>query len=380
MKKLILSVLAIAALVSCSKFETTYEQENEIGFAPASKNITKAAMSGEMPATQNLSIWAFWNGVDGSVENPVEDYADYTDQYLNNAEFENRSGANWGGANNTKYPWPTNGALVFAGYNRPKGTTTTTGDGENQTTIYTPAELAASYNYTNNTMTFTGYSQSNDIANTFDLCWFGRTSASYNNRNSGDAVTVTLNHALTWITIKVRGDQSVIDNWTITSMTLQDVYTTATGVCSTNTETNDDGTTTTNHTASWSDYDEDSKENFNIGAHEMVIKTNALTYETTKVVNGNAEPLNGIVVIPQVPVNLYVEYKYTVAGNVKTGNTTVPLTLTNTKDENNNNNTTIAKWESGKHYTYTLVFKANEILVAPNYGAWTDVNNTVTVE
>ena len=384
MKKIILSVLAIAALSSCSKFETTYEQENEIGFAPASKNITKAAMEGAMPASQNLSIWAFWDndGQTGAVlETATNDnkniYSNYTDTYLANAEFENRSGANWGGANNTKYPWPTNGALVFAGYNRPKGTTTTTGDGENQTTTYTPADLDASYDYTNNTMTFTGYTQSNDIANTFDLCWFGRTSASYNNRNSGAAVPVTLNHALTWITIKVKGDQSVINNWKITYMKLIDVFTTATGVCSTTTVTNG-GTTTITNSASWDNYVESSKQEYKIGDYEQGLYTNAQVYESTVNTEDEGE---GIVVIPQTPVNLYVEYKYTVAGNVKTGNSTVPLTLTNTKNENNVNNTTIAKWESGKHYTYTLVFKANEILVAPYYGAWTDVpNSTVTVE
>ena len=365
MKKLGLAILAAATLIaSCTKMDVAYEQENEIGFAPASKKVTKAAMEGTMPTTQNLSIWAYWNGVNGSVEDAAT-YANYTDQYLNNAEFESRTGTSWGGANNTQYPWPTNGALVFAGYNRPKGTTTTIGEGENQTTTYTPATLAASYDFTNNTMTFTGYTQSNDIANTFDLCWFGRTAGSYNNRVSGSAVPVTLNHALTWITIQIKGDASVVNNWKVTSMTLQDVYTTATGVCSTSTT---DGVTT--NTAAWSTYS--NKADYVIGTTTQEIYTNEEAYESTE---------NGIVVIPQEPANLYVTYEYAVAGSTKTGYATIPLTLTNTKDENNAANTTITKWASGKHYTYTLVFKANEILVAPSYGTWgTPIDNTITVE
>ena len=38
------------------------------------------------------------------------------------------------------------------------------------------------------------------------------------------------------------------------------------------------------------------------------------------------------------------------------------------------------KIRSGYKYIYTLTFKANEILIAPSYGAWDSVNQGVTVE
>lgn len=358
MKKLILSVLAIAALVSCSKFETTYEQENEIGFAPASKNITKAAMTGTLETSNNLGIWAYWNGVNGSAPEATATYANYTDAYLSDAEFEYRSGSNWGGKNQA-YPWPTNGALVFAGYNKPR-----TG---------TPTVTATYSGLADNTLTFTDYTQSTDISETFDLCWFGKTASSYNNRTSNSAVSVTMAHALTWITINVKGDATTAPNegnkWIITKATLKNVNTKGTGTC----VIGNNGPSAT--------WNSGTSANITIKSAEQSLTQTAAAYESTT---------NGIVVIPQTPVQLEIEYKYPVSGNTyKLGKSTINLTLNHPetdktyKDENGDNITNdkkISTWESGKHYTYTLVFKANEILVAPNYGAWTDVNNTVTVE
>ena len=124
MKKIFFSIVALAALAACTKSEVAYEQPAEIGFAPAVKNITKAAMAegATLNTTDNLGIWAFWNGIGGEIEDEGATYGDYTDTYLSDALFVNRSSsANWGG--DTPYPWPTNGALVFAGYNKPEEAT-----------------------------------------------------------------------------------------------------------------------------------------------------------------------------------------------------------------------------------------------------------------
>ena len=358
MKKIFFSIVAIAALAACTKSEVAYEAPQEIGFAPAVKNITKAAMTGTLNTTDNLGIWAYWNGVNGSVESSAT-YSNYTDSYLANALFVNRTTtngetttatANWGGE--TSYPWPTNGALVFAGYNKPAGATFT-----------------ANYNgLENNTMTFNNYTQSTNLAETFDLCWFGRTTASYNNRTNGTPVSVTMSHALTWITINIKGDANTAPAgegakpWVVTKATLLQVNTVGTtGTCIVDANGKAKATWTSS-TAS----------DVLIKSGDQNLTTDGTAYESVA---------NGVVVIPQTPVKLEIEYKYPVGNGYKPGKTTIDLTLDGTKKEDGTTaNTKITSWESGTHYTYTLVFKANEILVAPSYGGWESVDSTVTVE
>ena len=363
MKKIFFSVLAIAAMAACTKSEVQYETPGEIGFAPAVKNVTKAANgSGVLDASNNLGIWAYWNGVNGSIPEDAATYANYTDTYLNDALFVNRTKvegesvtatANWGGQ--TSYPWPTNGALVFAGYNKPATGT-----------------VNASYAFSTNTMTFTNYTQSTTLDNTFDLCWFGRTASSYNNRTTGGAVAVTMSHALTWITINVKGDASTAGTWKITGITLKDVKTTGTGTCVFNTVLVD-GKETVKASATWETTE--AKSDITLTENPAyTLTTDAEPYESVE---------NGLVVIPQTPVQLEVTYQYPVGDSMKDGKATIDLTLTNQKNANDEDKpfaSTIDTWLSGTHYTYTLVFKANEILIAPSYGAWDSVNQSVTVE
>ena len=364
MKKIFISIVAVAALAACSKSEVAYEASAEIGFAPAVKNVTKAAMNGTLNTSDNLGIWAYWNGIKGLVENAAT-YANYTDSYLADALFVNRTTTSWGGQ--TSYPWPTNGALVFAGYNKPEGATFT----------------AAYSGLTGNTMTFTNYTQSTDLANTFDLCWFGKTAASYNNRTDGSAVSVTMSHALTWITIKIKGDVNTAPTgedampWKVTKATLLNVNTVGTtGTCIFDASDNNKAK------ATWTSTTPD----------DITIQTSAVTKDNNGVITGGGTALtttavayesteNGLVVIPQTPVSLEIEYIYPVSGVYKEGKTTVNLTLEGTKKEDGTtDNTKINTWLSGTHYTYTIVFKANEILVAPSYGTWTESNQSVTVE
>lgn len=368
MKKIFFSIVALAALAACTKSEVAYEASQEIGFAPAVKNITKAANeSGVLDTSNDLGIWAFWNGIDGEIEEEGATYGEYTDTYLSDALFVNRSSsANWGG--DTPYPWPTNGALVFAGYNKPEEATFTA----------TYSGLA------DDTMTFTNYTQSTNLAETFDLCWFGKTANSYNYRASAStAVPVTMSHALTWITIKVKGDSNTAPTgvgalpWKVTKATLLDVNTVGTtGTCIFDASDNNKAkatwtsTTPANITVQTSAVTKDGNGLITDGG--TALTTSAVAYESTE---------NGLVVIPQTPVMLELEYIYPVSGVYKEGKTTVNLTLEGTKKEDGTTeNTKINTWLSGTHYTYTIVFKANEILVAPSYGTWTESNQSVTVE
>jgi hypothetical protein len=198
-----------------------------------------------------------------------------------------------------------------------------------------------SYVLASDTMTFTDYTNNNE----FDLCWFGRTASSYNYRATGEAVPVELSHALTWITVKVYGEGTPVANWNITSITLADVVASGTATCN--------------------------------GATKKAIWTPATTeatktiYSGTRTITDAPAELTNNVIIPSLPLQLTVNYSFAVQGQTKTDSKTVSLKL-------NEGNT--QAWESGVHYTYTLFFKGNEILVAPSYGEWTPKDQTVTVE
>lgn len=334
MKKIFISLLAVAALAACTKSEVAYEAPGEIGFAPFTGNITKASgMSGELADDQKLGIYAFWDN-DGTA-GTVSDFTAYNDNYLVNALFKQKtvttttgsSVTAWGGANEA-YPWPVNGALVFAGYTTPDDAVLTT-------------DTAVEYLLAADVMTFKNYANTNE----FDLCWFGRTASSYNYRATGDAVPVELSHALTWITVKVYGEGTPVGNWNITSITLANVVASGTATCNGATKK-----------ATW------------VAATTEATKT---IYSGTHTITDSPSELTNNVIIPSLPLQLTVNYSFAVQGQTKTDSKTVSLEL-------NEGNT--QAWESGVHYTYTLQFKGNEILVAPSYAEWATSDQTVTVE
>lgn len=328
MKKLFISLFAVAAVAACTKSEVAYEAPNEIGFAPVTGNVTKASgKSGALDANQELGVWAYWDK-DGAVETQISDFTKYDDAYLVNALFVNKSGTSWGAPANNSYPWPVNGSLVFAGYTTPGDTTL--------------GAAAVGYVLSTDTMTFTGYENTNE----FDLCWFGRTAASYNNKSNGTAVTVNLAHALSWVSVAVCGEGNTIGNWTIKSIELGNVISKGTATCKAK-------------TATWSSSQEGTKSIYT-GSHTLTAGTTVNNKITGTKLSDN-------VLIPSKDVTLTVNYEFLVNGVSKSDSKTLTLN-------------TAATWESGKHYTYTLVFKSNEILVAPSYDNWGTSDNTVTVE
>ena len=350
MRRIIMTLCAAAAIVACSKTEVQYEAAGEIGFMPVKGNITKAAgLTGTLNSDHRLGIWAFWDA-DGVAEEPTTTgdvtipitYTNYTDPYLVNALFSNVGSNNWGAPNGLSYPWPNNGALVFAGYTTPNGAVwpLDTAD-ENDTDV--------SYTLGTDVMVFTNY----DNTSEFDLCWFGRTAKSYNNRADGAAVGVTLNHALSWVSIAVYGEGSAVGSYTITSITLDQIPTKGTASCY-----------GSNGNAKWDSV----SDNTNVLAYSGEYLLDKATEDNGKKIGYK---LTDNLVIPTIPVNLTISYKLKVNGVYKPESKTVSLKL-------NDGNT--QKWESGIHYTYTLVIKANEIQVSPSYGAWGTADQSVTVE
>lgn len=351
MKRIILAIAAITAIAACTKSEVTYEAPGEIGFAPVTGNITKASgIEGELDKEQELGIYAFWDKdlVLQKGENyvKVDNYGGYDDKYLVNALFAKKTATSWGGQDKG-YPWPVNGALVFAGYTTPGDVVLTTGTSQDE-----PGEVM--YDLASDTMTFTDYNNSNE----FDLCWFGRTAYSYNNRKNGDAIEIELSHALSWITIAAYAEGTA-EGWIITSMEWK-VPTSGTAECV--------GTT-----ATWKSLNTPSTATDILVNDEGTTIDHKLTAGSEPETNGykkGVEITNNLV-IPSQPVELTINYTFKVNGVDKTDSKTVSLKLNQDNSQ---------KWVSGVHYTYTLKFAANEILVTPSYGTWTDQNQGVTVE
>ena len=347
MKKIFFSIVALAALAACSKSEVQYDDPQEIGFAAVKGNVTKATgLDGELDEAQELGVWAYWdkdgapeesttNTTDGVTTVTPIDYAKYNESYLENALFKNVEDNNWGAPTGVSYPWPVNGALVFAGY-------TTPGD------VVLTTNTAVEYALATDVMTFKNYANTNE----FDLCWFGRTPNSYNNRTTGDAVTVELSHALTWVTIAAYGDETVAGSWKITSMTMDNVAISGTATCNGATKK-----------ATWApleiNVDPITVGNANVYPHTITTGTTNDGVTTGAILSDN-------VLIPSDDVELTINYKFLVNGVEKEDSKSVTL---NTET-----------WVSGVHYTYTLNIKANEILIAPSYGDWATSDQTVTVE
>jgi hypothetical protein len=319
MKKYIHILTAITILASCAKSEVNYEPSGQVTLAPVKGNVTKAAgMTGALPQTQELIIWSEWTH-DGK-----------TESYINGDPFAyNRTYQAWAGKTGS-YPWPLHGTLSFSGYTIPTAS------------CYPGYQ---SPNTDNVLFTFTDYT--NDE---FDLCWFGRVNG-VNNRLSGDEVEVDLYHALSWITIQAYGEGTPVGRWQITSLTLEDATVTGDAIC----------------------YYDGVNKNKAIWTADATgdVTLPIIQAQGTHTITDTATKLTDNIIIPQTPTDLTIGYSYQVGDQTKTDSRTVSLKL-------NEGNTT--KWASGVHYTYTLVFKSNEILVAPSFGAWGTENQNITVE
>ena len=359
MKKIFISIVALAAIAACSKTEVQYENSAEIGFAPVVKNVTKAAMTGDLLTAnpdQELGIWAYWNYLDGS---PTDD--GHSQLYLDNVAFKGKnisytsnnittSGYFWAGVNYA-YPWPANGTLRFAGYTIP------TSAGENFEVTYSGVVGEGG-----DVLTFSNYVH----AMGYDLCWFGAT-AEVNNKNvAGKAVEVTLSHALSWLSFTVKGDGTTATGWKITKIELNDIANKGTGTCSSS-------------DVNWSsnEYSED----YTLYDDPIGIELTADAQNIELDDNGNTA--DEFVVLPQ-EINkadnegnrvgthsLAITYSFPVGTVWKTDKKVITLDL-GAED---------AEWKAGIHYTYNITLKSNEILITPTYGTWNDAQNQgVTVE
>ena len=321
MKKIFFSLLAIAAIASCAKTETVYDDlQSEIKIKPAASVVTKAAIDGTVyPTTESFDVYAYWADVESG-----QSFTQGT-LYLGQegaVEFVNK-GAFWGGA--TACYWPKSGSLRFA--------------------AYSPASVDMTHTLATDTYSVANYVQSNNTAETVDLL-VAPTTVSYNSLTSAQNVSVVFEHALSWITIQVKAkDAASAAAFTVNKVTVNDVVTKG------DLEAVMTGQKAMNWTLS------STKADYVVYNDAQALTTEAAPVETVPA---------GTVVIPQPTTSVTVEYTQNSINGAAalTQELTVDLVL---GQEN-------ASWEAGKHYVYTLVFGLDEILLNPSVSEWEDGN------
>lgn len=346
MKKIIISMMAVAALAACSKSEVQYEPAGEIAFAPVASNVTKSvagyngdAFHGVFPTDVNLYVFA----------NAVEGDSGVGDAYFKNANFKydankgteaTQEGVNTSGAyagDPTRY-WPNVKKLIFAGYSAACNAAST-----NATMTFGQSDATST-----TALTLTGYTQDNtktgEGAN--DLMWFAW-DGKYYDKSEGE-VPAKMQHACSWITIKVAGDQTTgaeNSTWKLNSLVVKSLAHTGNVTCGAD-------------AAEWTIASNATKADETYYKPETAsnITTTATKYEDTA---------NNFIVIPQDPTELEVTYTYT-------SDATNNITLTETKSVSLDYDTNGTAWQSGVHYIYTITITATEILIDPYVAAWTE--------
>lgn len=326
MKKFIFSILAVGALVACTKSEVKYSDASEIAFAPVASTATKAAINdAKFPSAKDFNVWAFY-GKDAAATSP--DYSKFDIDYIKDATFTRRANSfNWGGS--IPYYWPNNGSLVFAGYSAPENSIDGLAVGTNPT-----------YELSDDKLCINSYTQPEISDKYTELLWFGRT-ASYNERNTGKSVDVEFQHALSWITLKFQGIGMTADaqnQWKIKKVEINNILRTGNVEC-------------IGKKATWK-----GRKN----AAGLVVYEHADGTQLTGTATTIETVPNGTLVIPQAPTSVTITYSCkTPAGETITEVVTASLDYDGKTE-----------WENGKHYIYTITFSATEILIAPTVADW----------
>lgn len=336
MKKIFISLVAIAALAACSKSEVEYEATGEIAFAPVARLNTKAAVTTtDYPDALNMYVFAN-AGTAGAA------LSTFDEPYFANAEFAHGSHATnvFGGI--TPYYWPNVKELIFSGYSKsgnvasltPKPTYVKNGEGvwEINMTGYAPTPGTAT-------------------AGDNDLMWFPTTEESYGKPASADfTVDVVMKHACSWVTINVKGDATTGmegTTWKILDLTIADLA--------------QSGDVVLGAAATW--------KNLATGTTFDVYEGTGKAL-TDEYVDYTQLTYKDFVVIPQATKTLTVKYSYvSQAGGAADGSDLVieeekdvPLTFNGTNP-----------WEPGVHYTYNITIGTQEILIEPTVKIWDSV-------
>lgn len=367
MKKILFSLCALAAIAACTKSEVLYEPSGEISFAPVSKLNTKSAVDGtDYPDALNMFVFAN-AGLDGTDDNTTIEASECTEVYFANAEFTHTQRTDITLADNvfagvTPYYWPNVKSLIFSGVSK-------SGNINASTNGATPT-------YNGTSISIVGYmpGDGTQTAGDNDLMWFPTTVPYAKPGTIGDDkdkdVNVTMQHACAWVTIILKGN-SITANattpWKVENVTVVNLSQKADV---------DLGTV-----AAWKNLGETKNLellnlNTNTKNYEGLGLTTAGQDYTDKSTVTESKVYN-LIVIPQTVKDLEVSYNFISqkgSGSVAdiVIDETLPIDLTPTNAP--------GLWEAGKHYTYTITFTAEEILVEPVATDWVeyDYDSTTT--
>ena len=331
MKKIFFSLLAIAALASCAKTEPTFtEVDSEIKIAPVTAVSTKAvtgAIDGtQYPAAEAFKVYAHWNTAGAG-----SDFNSGT-LYLNNVKFVNK-GAYWGGE--TTYYWPKNGSLRFS--------------------AYSPADLSMTHDLGTDTYTLGTIEYPTVPANAYDIL-VAPTSESYTAETAAEKVSVVFEHALSWISFKIQSTVVANEVFDVKEVIVNDVAY--------------KGSLVANMTAGTKVWTLGNDVNpVTVFTGSQLAKSTAASIDA-----------NDNLVLPQTPTTVTVKYtqnemshtddqgnKVVDSPALANQSITVPLVLDNEND----------KWEPGKHYTYTILFDLDEILINPSVEDWEETAEVI---
>lgn len=362
MKKIFLSLVAVAAIAACTKSEVQYTEQAEMSFAPVTRLNTKASVDGtDYPDALNMFVFA--NAGEATADLP----AGYTDRYFANAEFTHspvRTPAltlnDHVFAGVTPYYWPNVKRLIFSGYSASGNVrsinplykwNTYVQDGESVRKL-ADDESVGSQTIARQAweIEMKGYTpgqsdKTNGVAGDNDLMWFPTTTTSYGKpTTAGQAVVVTMQHACAWVTIKIKGDATTGKtgtSWKIKNLSFTDL--------------SQSGNVTLGTSADWTSITDGTSFNvFNLAAGKQL---------TTDDVDYTQIDFKDLVIVPQATKTLYVTYEYVSQEGLAPITEIKPLELTYTDDTG---------WEAGKHYTYNITLGASEILIQPELTDWAE--------
>lgn len=353
MKKYILPILGLTALVACSKTEPVYEESGEIRFAPVTSLATKAqvfnAIDGEdYPATEWFNVTAYWKNEDAG-----SDFTEGTVTYFSDRTF--KKGTTYWAGDPAAY-WPKNGSLRFA--------------------CYSPSDVkGVSHDLATDTYTVTDYVQSNKTKETVDLM-VAPTPVSYDAKTGAENVSVVFEHALSWISFKVVSDEDAENIFTIKKIVIDSVDTkgSLTAVM-----------TETAKSKTWALSSANGKKgNTNVKAYDVYNNEDGVVATTTSDADEDGNPVyienvaGGTVVIPQPTTTVTITFDQQAKDCALLENQVITLPLTVSKEVTSGTADEVApsSWEAGKHYIYTLKFAYEEddqILINPSVEEWIPV-------
>ena len=335
MKKIFISLLAVAALAACSKSEVTYEPTGEISFAPVTRLNTKAAVNDtDYPDALNMYVFANAGAAGAQLST-------FNEPYLANAEFAHGSHAEnvFGGV--TPYYWPNVKKLIFSGYS----------ESGNAASL----NPRPTYELTNDVweIKMKGYAPGTGTATLGDndLMWFPTTAQSYGKADmmgDGKEVEVVMQHACSWVTINIKGDATTgaaNTTWKILDLTIADLA--------------QSGDVVLGSAANWTPSTETSV--FDV---YQATEGKALT---TEYVDYTQLSYKDLIVIPQATKTLKVKYSY--VSQAGAGTDGKDIVIEEEKDILLTYGDGTA-WQPGAHYIYNITIGTLEILIEPTVKNW----------